>query len=141
MPPEAASRVLRLLRWIETNRKDLLTQAGDVSPSLLAAATGKKASYWSDVLRHKESNKSFGDKAARQTESELSMPPMHLEGVGWPFEDVAQDRFDRLTQRQQGRVEKVLLQEIERIEAEQAARLGGASTHKDQRNQGGQKAA
>ena len=55
MPPEAAARVQRLVRWIKSRRKDLLAADGEVSPSLLAVAAEKKPSYWSDVLRHERS--------------------------------------------------------------------------------------
>lgn len=135
MPPEAAARVQRLVRWIKSRRKDLLATDGEVSPSMLATATEKKPSYWSDVLRHERSSKSFGDKTARQTEDALRMPALYLEGIGWPFDGVAQDRFERLTERQKGRVEQAMLDAIAAIEAEQQTRLGGASQDQGQHDQ------
>ena len=64
MPPEAAARVQRLVRWIKSRRKDLLAADGEVSPSLLAVATEKKPSYWSDVLRHERSRPRTGRPSA-----------------------------------------------------------------------------
>lgn len=141
MPPEAAARVQRLVRWIKSRRKDLLATDGEVSPSLLATATSKKPSYWSDVLRHERSSKSFGDKTARQAEEALQMPALYLEGIGWPFDGVAQDRFDRLTERQKGRVEQAMLDAIAAIEAEQQARLGEAGKATAPRHSAQSKAA
>lgn len=135
MPPEATARVQRLVRWIKSRRKDLLATDGEVSPSLLATATQKRPSYWSDVLRHERSSKSFGDKTARQTEEALEMPSLYLEGIGWPFDGVAQDRFERLTERQKGRVEQAMLDAIGAIESERQTRLGGASQQPAERNQ------
>ena len=129
------------MRWIKSRRKDLLATDGEVSPSLLAGETGKKPSYWSDVLRHERSSKSFGDKTARQAEEALQMPTLYLEGIGWPFDGVAQDRFDRLTERQKGRVEQAMLDAIAAIELEQQARLGEPSKATAPRNPPQSKAA
>lgn len=113
---EAANfRVERLERWIRKHRKDLLAEDGEaVSSVKLSAVTSKQPSYWSDVLRGR---KSFGDKAAREVETALSMPQLHLEGATWPFDEVDQDRFERLSQRQKGRVEQALIEILEKIES------------------------
>jgi len=36
--------------------------------------------------------------------------------IAWPFEDVKRERWDRLTERQKGRVESAMLAEIDAIE-------------------------
>jgi len=118
MSSDSIGRVDRLISWIKRHRKDLVGEDGHVSAEKLAEATGKKPAYWSDVLRIRTSKKSFGDKAARAVEAKLDIYPLHLEGAGWPFEDVDQDRFERLTARQKGRVEQALIDALDKIEAE-----------------------
>lgn len=78
MNSEGIVRVERLVTWIKKHRKDLLAPDGDVSPTQLAAATGKKVTYWSDVLRMRK--ESFGASSARVTEDALEMPRLHLDG-------------------------------------------------------------
>lgn len=141
MTPEASIRVQRLVRWVKANKRDLLDAGGGVSPTKLAAATNRRPSYWSDVLRGDESGKSFGDKAAREVEGLLGMPHLHLDGEGWPFDEVSRARFERLTEKQQGRVEQAMIDAITKIEAEQQDRLGGASPDRPHHNPTHQKAA
>ncbi len=119
MDDTAHSRVRRLVGWIKRNRRDLLSSQGEPSPGSLALATDKTVSYWSDVLRLTQ--KSFGDRAARSVEDALGIPHLYLEGAGWPFEEVAQDRFELLTPRQKGRVEKAMIDEIAKIESERGS--------------------
>ncbi len=119
MDDTAQARVRRLVGWIKRNRRDLLSNQGDPAPSALATATGRAHSYWSDVLRL--AHTSFGDRAARTVEDALGIPHLYLEGAGWPFEEVAQERFELLTPRQKGRVEKAMLDEIARIESERGS--------------------
>lgn len=127
MNDDDSLRVARLLAWIKRHKSEsLCTSDGRVSPSALAVATGKKPSYWSDVLRA-GSGKSFGEKSARDTESKLEMPPMYLDGTGWPFESVDQDRWERLSERQKGRVEDAMLKAIEMIESENRDRANGTT--------------
>lgn len=38
----------------------------------------------------------------------------------WPFEDVDRARFERLTQRQKGRIEQALIEALDKLEAEQS---------------------
>ena len=78
MNPEGLSRVRRLVAWVHKNRRDLVSD-GSPSAGKLAAATGKKVQYWSDVLR--ERAKSFGTSAAREAEESLGMPRYFLEGL------------------------------------------------------------
>lgn len=78
MNSEGIARVERLVTWIKKHRKDLLALDGDISPTQLAAATGKKVTYWSDVLRL--SKESFGASSARLTEDALDMPRLHFDG-------------------------------------------------------------
>lgn len=78
MNSEGIARVERLVTWIKKHRKDLLALDGDISPTQLAAATGKKVTYWSDVLRL--SKESFGASSARLTEDALDMPRLHIDG-------------------------------------------------------------
>lgn len=120
-----ASRVQRLEKWIRRNKKSLLAEDGEsVSSTKLASATDKSPSYWSDVLRRR---KSFGDKVARDTETALGMPPLFLEGVAWPFDDVDQERFERLTARQKGRIEQVLIEALEQIEGGESKTMAAAA--------------
>lgn len=115
MRDEALSRVTRLTSWIKKYRKDLLSEDGGVSPGKLALATQKKISYWSDVLR--SDGKAFGEKAARDVEDKLSMPPNYLDGTGWPFENVDFSRWERLSERQKGAVEDAINDKLAEIES------------------------
>ena len=45
-------------------------------------------------------------------------------GPGWPFEEVDLARWDRLTERQKGQVEKVMNDELDRIEGQQVKANG-----------------
>lgn len=123
MDDAASARVGRLITWIKAHHKEALDQDGQPSATWLAARTGKKVSYWSDVLRIGTSGKSFGASSARATEDALKMSPLYLEGSGWPFESVDQDRFDKLSERQKGRVEQALSDIIAAIESESGKRL------------------
>lgn len=119
MDESACNRVDRLERWIKLHRKDLCSTSGKLSPTLLAKVEGLNSNpaYWSDVLR-KAKTRSFAASSARETEAALDMPYLYLEGAGWPFEDVDFERWDRLTERQKGHVEKAINAELDRIEAE-----------------------
>jgi hypothetical protein len=119
-----AARVDRLVAWIKAHRREHLNSLGEPTPEWLSAQTGKKPAYWSDVLRIRSSGKSFGAKAARETETLLGIPQLYLEGAGWPFQAVDQERFERLNERQKGRVEQVLMDIIAAIEAESGKREG-----------------
>lgn len=48
--------------------------------------------------------------------------PSYGSGSSWPFEDVERERFERLTERQKGRVERAMLLELDAIEAEQSGK-------------------
>lgn len=78
MNEQASARVRRLVAWLHKNRRDL-TENGKPSPTKIAAETGRKVSYWSDVLRGDA--KSFGAVAARAVEDALQIPPFSLEGI------------------------------------------------------------
>lgn len=126
MDADAKSRVERLRAWIKQNRKDMLGPDGGVSATRLAVASGKSVAYWSDVLR--ETKKSFAESSAREIEQSLGMPRLHLEGgSSWPFEDVDQERFSKLSAVQRGRVEAAVIEAIEKIEAEAASRKRAAN--------------
>lgn len=84
-------------------------------PTKLANALGQSVSYWSDVLRYKKA--SFAAAKAREVEALLTMRPFFLDGAGWPFESVDEAAFDRLTERQKGRVEQALIAAMREIEA------------------------
>ena len=116
MSDKTFARVEKLVTYIERHKRDLLEE-GKVSPNLLAAKTKKTAAYWSDVLRCRTSGKSFGDKAARLVESQLEMPHLYLDGGSeWPFSEVDQARYERLTAVQKGRVQQAMLQVMDEIE-------------------------
>lgn len=120
----SAARVRRLIAWLKAHKRDSLDDDGEPSPTWLAANTWKTAerednkstSYWSDVLRIPQgAPKSFGARAARDTERDLEMPHLHLEGAGWPFETVDQELFDALSERQKGVVEAALRDTIQKL--------------------------
>jgi hypothetical protein len=117
-------RVNRLIAWIRRFKRDLCDANGKIAPTFIANATGKHTAYWSDVLR---GTKSFGSAAAREVEEALGIPHLHLEGALWPFEEIDQDRFERLTDRQKGRVEQKLIETIAAIEAEHGGKRLGPS--------------
>jgi hypothetical protein len=121
MPLDAdtIARIDRLKKWCRSRAE--LRADGEPSIPKLCEKTGKKPQYWSDVLREA---KSFGSKVAREVEPQLGMPMLYLEGAGWPFEEVDQERFLRLSDRQKGRVEQAMLEMIEKIEAEQQQSAG-----------------
>lgn len=112
-----------MIAWIKRNKPELCTD-GRPDARRLAEQYGKEASYWYGVLG-KEKHRTFGDKAARQIEALLGMPPLHLEGAGWPFEEVEEERYQRLTPLQKGRVQKAMLDEIAIIERQQALKGNG----------------
>jgi len=112
----ARARIERLVKWVKLHRKDLCDADGEPSSTKLAAESHRRPSYWSDVLRLRKP--SFGARAARDAEDAFGIPPLHLDGAGWPFEEVDQARFDRLSQRQKGRIEQALMDALDRIEAE-----------------------
>lgn len=123
MDDEGRARVQRLISWVQRHKKPLCDDKNFPSAAKLASQTGKKASYWSDVLREKKP--SFAAASARATEAKLGMPRLHLEGVGWPFEDVDQTRFDSLSARQKGRVEQALIDILDVIESERHSKHPG----------------
>lgn len=120
MNDDAVARVDRLKVWLRIHRRDLCDEAGNPVPGKLAQATGRKPAYWSDVLRGSKS--SFAAAAARAVEDKLTIPHLYLEGASWPFEDVDQERFNRLRPVQKGRVEQALIDILDRIEAEQSGK-------------------
>lgn len=120
MDESAIKRVDRLEQWVKAHRRDLCGPSGKVSPSAMAKVEGlsSNASYWSDVFRRAKDRK-FAASSARDTEHALGMPHLLLEGSGWPFEEVDFERWDRLTERQKGLIEKAVNDELDRIEAQQ----------------------
>ena len=120
MDESAIKRVDRLVQWIKAHRKDLCTESGEVSSSELARVEGLSSnpSYWSEVLR-KVSARAFAASSARKTETALGMPHLLLEGSGWPFEEVDFERWERLSERQKGLVERAVNDELDRIEDQQ----------------------
>ena len=119
MKPDGIHRIDRLITWIKAHRKDLCSENGEVSPGRINEIEGLTSgqNYWSEILR-KSPSKSFGATKARSVESALGMPYLHLEGSGWPFEEIDFERWERLTDRQKGRVGKAVKDEIEAIEFE-----------------------
>lgn len=113
----AAARVTRLKAWIKKHRNKLLGPDGDVAPSKVASETEKKTSYWSDVLR---GEKPFAASAARMAEAKLGIPHLHLEGAGWPFQDVDIERWEKLSERQKAVVEHLFNETLDKIEAKAA---------------------
>lgn len=126
MDESAIKRVDRLEAWIKAHRADLCNSQGKISPSAMARVDtlNANASYWSDIFRRAET-KSFAASVARDVEAALEIPHLHLEGSGWPFDGVDFERWERLTERQKGRVEKSVLDELDRIEMEQKQANGG----------------
>lgn len=129
MKDDAKARIDLLTSWIKKNRKDLCKE-GAPDASLLANETGKKASYWYDLLR-KQEGRSFAASAARSVEDAIGIPYLYLEGAGWPFEEVEQARYEALSDVQKGRIQQAINDALDKIEAEKAARvaaLGKAQT-------------
>jgi hypothetical protein len=120
MQQDAKDRIDLLVSWVKTNRPDLCKD-GSPDAALLASETGKKSSYWYDLLR-KQEGRSFAAKSARAIEDALRIPYLYLEGSGWPFEEVDQERYEALTDIQKGRVQQALNEMLDKIEAEKAAR-------------------
>jgi hypothetical protein len=79
---DAKFRVESLIAWLSKHRPESVSErTGNVSPSWLAARTGKSPSYWSDVLRIVDGfDKKFGAEAARELENTLDIPRYTLEG-------------------------------------------------------------
>lgn len=121
MDEKAKARLQRLVRWLKTHRREAIKEDGKVSPSWMANHTTGNVGYWSDVLREK---KSFAAEKARDTEDSFEMPPLYLEGAGWPFETIDQERFDRLSERQKGRVEQAVADALALIESESEKQRG-----------------
>ena len=119
MDAPTLKRIDLLEQWIRTHRKDLIGTTGKISSSAMAKVDGlnSNASYWSDVFR-RATTRSFAASSARDVEAALGMPHLLLEGSGWPFEGVDFERWDRLSERQKGRIEKAVNDELDRIEAE-----------------------
>jgi len=124
MDDDGVARVDRLVAWCKAHHREHLDESGKPIVEWLVAQTGKKASYWSDVLRIRSSGKSFGARAAREVEAKLKMPDLYLEGAGWPFQTIDQERFDRLTERQKGRVEQAVEDVIAAMEAASGKQTG-----------------
>jgi hypothetical protein len=81
----------------------------------IAKACKKPISKVSNLLNE---TGSFGASIARDLEQALGMPKFHLDGGGWPFENVTFERWQQLTERQKGLVESAMLSKIEEIESQ-----------------------